>query len=69
MTTKLSGGDRHFIKLIARDADVQGWSKVSAQVMPLVRKMPSGFVEIDEENSKVRLTEAGKNIHDAMEWL
>lgn len=66
---KLSGGDKHFLRLIARDASNEGWAKVSAQVMPLVEKMPPALVEIDKDGMRIRLSQEGKDVVNAMAWL
>jgi hypothetical protein len=74
MATKLDAGQKHFLRLIVKDAASDGWTPVSSQVLPLARAiMPPELVDIESVGSagrgRARLTDAGRNIMAAMEWL
>ncbi len=73
MPDKLNPGQKHFLNLISRNANEEGWAPVSAPVYPLVAKMPGELVELervgDEGRGRVRLKPAGQEILNAMEWL
>lgn len=71
---KLDSGQKHFMRLIVKDADEEGWATCSKPVYGLVIKtMPAELVEHepvgDEGRGRARLTQVGQNILDAMEWL
>lgn len=69
---KLVSGEKHFLRLIDKDADAEGWCKVSKMVMPLVKKMPDGLVaweDTEDGRGRARLTERGQAVLDAMAWL
>ena len=70
---KLDSGQKHFLRLIARDQqNPDGWCKVSKMVYPLVQKtMPTELVEHHptESGGIARLTEAGENLLAAMKYL
>lgn len=69
---KLNAGHKHLLKLIDRDQDKNGWTKVSEALMPhMVNNMPQEFIEIMKAKvgGYVRLTEKGKQILEAMKWL
>lgn len=73
-TTKLDSGQKHFLRLIERDAGADGWCAVSKAVYPVVRKtMPPELVEHeavgDEGRGRARLTDEGKSLLAAMAWL
>lgn len=71
-TTKLDPGQKHFLRLIERDAGNDGWCSVSKQVYPLVRKtMPPELVEHEPvgDEGRARLTDDGKALLAAMAWL
>lgn len=59
--TPLDAGHRHLMNLAARDADSDGWTKVSEIVWPLVTKIPAELVELrpSDDGGHVRLTERG----------
>jgi hypothetical protein len=72
--TKLDSGQKHFMRLIVKDAGADGWTPVSRVVYPLVQKtLPAELVEHEpvgeEGRGRARLTEKGQSILDAMEWL
>ena len=71
MTTKLDSGQKHFLRLIAKEQqNPDGWCKVSHVVYPLVQKtMPAELVEhhpTEEGRGHARLTEAGENVLDSI---
>lgn len=74
MATKLNAGQKHMLKLIAKEQECpDGWAPVSNQVYPLLQAMPSELVELhavgDEGRGRARLTPAGQSLIDAMAWL
>ncbi len=74
MATKLDSGQKHFLRLIARDQqNPGGWCPVSKVVYPLVQKtMPAELVEhhpTEDGRGRARLTAAGQSLLDAMAWL
>ena len=73
MTKKLDGGEKNFLRLIAKGAGADGWASVSRPIYPLVTKMPRELVEFepvgDEGRGRARLTDEGTSILRAMEWL
>lgn len=67
MTDKLNIGERHALRLAQRDADVNGWTKVSAKLWPLISKLPADLVEFRPAESgggHIRLTERGHAVVD-----
>lgn len=77
---KLSGGKKHILSLIRKEADSDGWTPVSKAVAPLFtnEKIPGGMIprELcefepvgDDGRGRARLTEAGINLLDALVWL
>lgn len=73
MAKKLDGGEKNFIRLIAKGQEQHGgWAKVSKPLYPLVQKMPAELVEHEQEDEgrgRARLTPRGEAILDAMDWL
>lgn len=74
MSQKLDSGQKHFLRLIAKEQqNADGWCKVSKAVYPLVQKtMPAELVEhhqTEDGRGRARLTDAGQNLLSAMEWL
>lgn len=73
MPTKLDAGQKHFLNLILKDADAEGWTKVSKAVMPLMLKMPFELVEVEsageDGNGRARLTDEGHDVLSAMAWV
>lgn len=70
---KLDGGEKHFMRLIAKGADADGWARVSKPLYPLVDKMPKALVELEPTQDgwgRARLTDEGESVLRAMEvWL
>lgn len=73
MAKKLDGGEKNFIRLIAKGQEQHGgWANVSKPLYPLVQKMPPELVEhepADDGRGRARLTQRGEAILDAMDWL
>lgn len=73
MAKKLNAGEKHFIRLIAKNQQEQGgWASVSKQVYPIVQKMPPELVEHEPQEGgggRARLTPRGDSVLDAMNWL
>jgi hypothetical protein len=73
MPKKLSHGEKHMLRLIARDANQEGWTEVSAAVMPHMESLPQELIDLEddfpEKTGCVRLTQTGREIVSAMEWL
>ncbi len=74
MTNKLDHGQKHFLRLIAKGADAEGWANVSAPVMNLMKKMPAELVDVEENINadsagRARLTKQGQEIINAIAWL
>lgn len=61
---KLDSGTLHLMRLASREAEADGWAKVSPQVWPAVRRIPGDLVELREDGSGfyMRLTEGGTAI-------
>lgn len=60
---KLSDGQRHLLKLARKDANDEGWAKVSLQVWPKVLGVPDDLLEkerSDDGGGRVRLTHAAE---------
>jgi hypothetical protein len=68
---KLNDGEKHFLRLIRKDRDPEGWAVVSKMLYPLMDKMPRELVELrpTENGGRVRLTDDGEALLDAIEWL
>ena len=71
---KLSTGQKHLLRLIVKDADLEGWAPVSEPVFLVAKaSLPPELVEFEhlgkEGRGRVRLTQLGSNIVDAMAWL
>ena len=60
---KLDLGQRHFLRLLKRDGDVNGWCKISDNIFPYIEQLPSELVEVND--NVARLTEIGNKI---VEW-
>jgi hypothetical protein len=63
-TMKLDHGTMHLLRLAAKDANADGWSKVSSVVWPVVQKVPDDLLEKEfiEGNHYCRLTERGETV-------
>ena len=70
---KLDGGQKNLLRLVVRGADAEGWAPVSKPVFPLMERIPATLVELErvgeEGRGRVRLTQEGKKVVDAMAWL
>lgn len=74
MDIKLDEGQKHILKLVARDVGADGWTPVSATLYPhLDKSIPKELLDIelvgDEGRGRARLTGKGENLIDAMAWL
>lgn len=73
MAEKLNAGQKHMLGLVAKGADAEGWAPVSAQVMKVIKLVPSELVTIEnvgvEGRGRAKLTEEGASLLAAMEWL
>lgn len=72
METKLDYGQKHILKLIARDSGEDGWTPVGKMLFPHIRKeIPSELAEFEatDDAGRARLTEKGRSLVDAMAWL
>jgi hypothetical protein len=71
-TTKLDGGQKHILKLIARDKKDDGWTTVSSQLYKtLSANIPAELATFEPvgDAGRAKLTDAGQGIIDAMAWL
>ena len=70
---KLDGGQKNLLRLAAQGADAEGWAPVSKPVFPLLERIPAALVELarvgEEGRGRVRLTQEGEKVVDAMAWL
>ena len=70
---KLDSGQKNLLRLVVRDADAEGWAPVSKPVFPLLERIPAALVELErvgeEGRGRVRLTQEGEKVVDAMAWL
>ncbi len=73
MSRKLNSGEKHFLRLIDKSSRAQdGWARVSATLMPLVKQMPAELVEweaTEDGRGRTRLTAHGNAVLEAMDWL
>lgn len=74
MTNKLDVRQKHLLRLVAKGQECpDGWATVSKQVYPLIQTLPEALVELqpvgDNGWGRVRLTPAGQNVVNAMEYL
>ena len=73
MTEKLDMQHRHIMNLIERDRNEDGWAKVSKSLFKhLDENMPKELVIIEKTidgGGRIRLTEEGQNVLNAMKWL
>lgn len=69
----LDSGQKHLLRLVAKDADHEGWAPVSAPVFHLLDDMPRELVTLervgDQGRGRVRLTDEGRSVIDAMACL
>lgn len=61
---KLDSGTIHILRLTAKDADKDGWSKVSKLLWPICSKLPDDLVEKrpSADGGHIRLTSDGEAI-------
>lgn len=73
MTKKLNPAQRHILRLMAKDRDKTGWTKVSPSIFKQISEAIPPELAIfrmdDKGEAKACLTEKGQAIVDAMEWL
>lgn len=73
LNMKLTAGQKHLLKMIARDANSEGWTTCSKLVFPLLADIPQALVETElvgsDGKGRARLTQEGLNIISAMEYL
>lgn len=64
----LDPGTKHILRLIQRDKDAEGWTKVSRTLWPWILKLPIELVETQarEEGGVAKLTERGNIV---IEWI
>jgi len=73
---KLDAGEIRILKLVRKEADADGWAKVSAAVMPKMGEMPRELVVAEYVSSDfspgggwAKLTEEGKKVLDVEAWF
>ena len=69
---KLTLGQKHLLILIGRDAAADGWASVSELLCNVIKNIsPEELVTFVKLNigGRVRLTEEGKSVLNAMKWL
>jgi hypothetical protein len=69
---KLDNAQKHILRLIHRDKDSQGWTKVSEALCKTVREnIPSDLATFEklEDGGRVKLTEEGNGVILAMAYL
>jgi hypothetical protein len=61
---KLDAGQLHLMRLTQKDAQPDGWAKVSQAIWPFATKLPDDLVEKrpSGDAGHIRLTEGGKAI-------
>lgn len=66
--SKLKDHEKHILRLVQKGADAEGWSPVSAMLMPLVSAMPADLVTTEalEVGGRIKLTEAGQTV---LNWI
>jgi hypothetical protein len=61
------------LRLIKMEINDSGWAPVSAPVFRLLDGLPKELIEYESVEingrGRVRLTDAGQNVVNAMEWL
>lgn len=69
---KLDAGQRHVLKIIERDKNAEGWTSVSKVLYPsLVASIPKQLAIFEQKDSgfRAKLTDEGRSLLRAMEWL
>ena len=52
-----------YLRLLDMGRDDEGWADVSKELYPVISHiMPVGLVELDDENSRARLTPDGREV-------
>jgi hypothetical protein len=70
--SKLDSGQKHLLRLVAKDAKADGWANASYVVYRLIDKtIPRALVELygSTDIRRIRLTPLGQQLLHAMEWL
>lgn len=60
--TELTHGEKHIMRLMARDKKADGWTTISSTLWPWIEKMPRELVELHPDGGKAKLTEAGEAV-------
>ncbi len=63
---RLSPETKHLLRLIRKDQDSEGWTKVSELLWPFAIQLPYELVTMSTDERKIRLTEVGNIVVD---WL
>jgi hypothetical protein len=71
---KLDAGQKNLLRLVEQGGEADGWTPVSAAVMPVARnQLPPQLVTLEdvgtEGRGRVKLTALGVAVIAAMEWL
>jgi hypothetical protein len=72
MKITLDHGQKHVLKLIARDQKADGWTKVSETLYKsLSSNIPNELAIFEklEDGGRAKLTEEGQDVINAMAWL
>jgi hypothetical protein len=72
MPFKLNQGQKHILKLIDRDKDDEGWTRVSKVLCPHIDSdIPKDLIELEikENGGRARLTTEGQAVIDSLAWL
>ena len=68
----LDFGQKHILRLIARDKTSDGWATVSAQLYNVIRNnIPSELATFETvgDGGRVKLTDMGNSVVSSMAWL
>lgn len=69
---KLDAGQKNLLRLVAKDADANGWAAASRVVYQMFDKnMPRELVELEPigDAGCIRLTSTGRAVVNAMDWM
>ena len=63
---ELTYNHKHLLRLIRKDEDAEGWTKVSTRVMTIVKEIPERLIEIQDNGNggRARLTAEGNTVLD-----
>ena len=64
--SKLSDNAKHLLRLLVYDTDNSGWAKVSKEVWPLLKIIPSELIEKEQNNDgtgRAKLSDKGKTFY------